>query len=45
MRDGKIGFQIDGIYRPRGHLGDFTGAEPKTYSLNADTGRLTIGAV
>ena len=29
MRLGEIGFTIEGIYYPRGHLGDFTPAGPR----------------
>jgi len=32
-REGKIGFRIDGIYRPRGHLGDFTPAGPRSFTV------------
>jgi uncharacterized protein len=34
-RDGRAGLQIDGEYRPRGHLGDFTPAGAYTLYLGS----------
>jgi len=32
-RDGSIGFRINGVYRPRGHLGDFSVEQPRNLSI------------
>jgi phage baseplate assembly protein W len=36
MRVGKIGFIIDGVYRPRGHLGDLTPDGPRRITIGDD---------
>lgn len=33
MRQGRIGFRIEGEYRPRGHLGDFTSAGIRSFEF------------
>ncbi|MCA0404862.1 MAG: GPW/gp25 family protein [Proteobacteria bacterium] len=35
---GLIEFELQGLYYPRGHLGDFTVFEPKTHSLSPAPG-------
>lgn len=42
VRDGKIGFQIDGIYYPRGHLGDFTPAGSQAFRMTSTDGVLAV---
>jgi phage baseplate assembly protein W len=39
MRAGEIGFTIEGVYYPRGHLGDFTPEGPR--QINMRDGRLS----
>jgi phage baseplate assembly protein W len=41
MREGALGFRIEGQYRPRGHLGDFTPA-PGVFTMTI--GRTQSGA-
>lgn len=44
-RSGATTWIIEGIYRPRGHLGDLTSAGPRTLSLIAgETGLSLVGA-
>lgn len=34
MRAGAIGFSVAGIYYPRGHLGDFSDGQPKSFDYS-----------
>lgn len=36
MRQGALAFRIDGVYRPRGHLGDFTPAGERSFDILLD---------
>jgi hypothetical protein len=36
MRKGDLGFDVQGIYYPRGHLGDFSVSIPKTFVAGVD---------
>jgi hypothetical protein len=33
MRQGILGYRIEGVYRPRGHLGDFTPERVRTVTI------------
>ncbi len=33
--DGRIDFELQGLYYPRGHLGDFSAFEPRAYAFPA----------
>ena len=44
-REGKIGFKIDGIYYPRGHLGDFTPAGPQAFILGGTPELPTVNEI
>lgn len=41
-RVGHIGFRIDGIYYPRGHLGDLTPGGPKSFQMTGNSEALDI---
>lgn len=43
MRLGSIGFRVEGVYRPRGHLGDFT-PERNPYSFDMIDGNIASGS-
>ncbi len=42
VRVGKIGFAIEGVYYPRGHLGDTSISVPKTFNVSSNGGALTV---
>ena len=44
-RVGQIGFRIDGVYYPRGHLGDFTPAGPQSFVVQGPVDALQISDI
>src|SRR5688500_18257150 len=42
LRKGDLGFNIKGIYYPRGHLGDFTVSVPQSFAVGVNLAQRTV---